>query len=79
MRTALVGITISVALLGAVDHANGATQDKWQPCHYEDASGQVRCVWDAGTMGNGEGHSFFHNRQGFHYISHAQAVKMLAR
>lgn len=66
-----------LATLAISAPANAAT-DKWQPCEYEDGSGQVRCVWDAGSMGNGVGQSFFKNRRGYHDISHARAVRMLA-
>jgi hypothetical protein len=38
--------------------AKGQPTAKWMrtPCEYEDS---VNCYWDAGTMGNKKGHSFY--------------------
>jgi hypothetical protein len=81
MKVLAVAALILVGFFGAVDHANAAT-DKWQPCLADDGSypvGTHRCVWQANDMGNGVGHSYFHNRTGFHYISDGRAAAMLAR
>lgn len=75
---ALLTVGIACLIIAAImlaDTANAAGK-RWVPCEYEDSIG---CVWDARHMGNGVGDSFFANRSGVHYISHARAHSMLNR
>lgn len=62
MKTQLATIAAAALLSTGVGVATAApTADhpmpKWTntPCEYEDS---VNCYWDAGSMGNGSGHSF---------------------
>ena len=76
MKQVLVAAAIIAGIIAAGDHANAAV-DKWQPCKYEDGSGQVRCVWDASVRGVGGGQSFFMNARGQHFVTHERAHHML--
>lgn len=78
MKQLLVAVAILAGLFLAVDHADAATPRQWSPCITEDQTAP-RCVWDAAHRGNKEGHSFFVNARGRHYISDARAYAMLHR
>lgn len=61
-----------------------AAKHRWQPCHFEDGSGQARCIWDARHMGNGVGTSvkIFHggtDRMKVRTLSHHRAHTLLTR
>lgn len=60
------------------------TPRAFQPCKYEDGSGQVRCVWDAVHMGNGTGQSALIRRGGtddarYTDVTHRRAHRVLTR
>lgn len=79
MKIIIAAILTAIAV-GIPTPANAdPLNSKWVPCNYEDGSGQVRCVWVADERGNKEGHSFFINRKGVHFISADRARHMLGR
>lgn len=60
----LTGVALGAVLCFGVPSSASSTQDEptqyaqWmkRPCPYEDSA---NCFWDAGNMGDGQGHSFF--------------------
>lgn len=79
----MITTLLATVLLSAAP-ATADTQVHWNPCKYEDGSSQVRCVWDAQTMGNGHGDSFKVRHGGkdravYTYISHHRAQVLLNR
>lgn len=58
-KTALAVIAIPLFTIGVhtIPADAGEGHRNWSRCHYEDGSGQKRCIWDAKHMGNGIGQS----------------------
>lgn len=74
------GIAGQVALIELATADEG--RDRTPPCKFEDGSGQVRCVWDARHMGNGQGQSLLIKRGGeddaeYIRISHRRAHRLM--
>ena len=81
-RRSLVTLIMGVIALGALmiaatekAEAAPAPRVEFMPCPNDEGDGNSNCVWDAKHLGNGEGHSFFVNRQGVttripHHIAH---------
>jgi len=69
-----VGTVALLLLIGNVAK-NAEHAPIYSPCEYEDS---VSCVWDAETMGNGQGQSFVSDKDGnITYIGSAEARSLL--
>jgi hypothetical protein len=74
----IIAALIAAFPLTATPSQGAGTHDR---CKEEDGSGQRVCIWDAGSQGNGVGHSFiaFHggtDQAKYIYISHEKAYRM---
>lgn len=75
IRTIIATAMLTTALTATTATATQGDGDNYRPCRTEDSTG---CVWDARHMGNGEGRSFFTNRNGrITYLPHRLAHDLL--
>ena len=79
-RSTIIAAALAAAITATPMPAN-AKGDGWNPCKYEDGSGQARCVWDARHMGNGEGNSLLIRKGGtddatYTIITHKRAHRL---
>jgi len=73
---------ILTTILTAILTAGMTPAVDWNPCQFEDGSGQRRCVWDAKHMGDGQGDSVKIRRGGtddatYQVITHRRAKHLL--
>ncbi|USH45907.1 hypothetical protein SEA_VIEENROSE_72 [Streptomyces phage VieEnRose] len=54
---AVVVAALTLAVSSGAGTADAAPKPTYKPCRYEDSPGP--CYWDAGSFGNGRGHSFY--------------------